>query len=144
MQRDDQKCDVFKSAKRIVKTNQDVIGEQYIRYGDGVLSLSDDSKKIDWKSYEKLLNAEFAWDRIVVWDSLTQSLLVINGPRHIQLVVYFVWKTCTEIQSVRWMLLGTVQAAGGGDYLERRNYTGPKLTDQILKKAERIIEKLIQ
>ena len=47
MQRDDQKCDVFKSAKRIVKTNQDVIGEQYIRYGDGVLSLSDDSQKID-------------------------------------------------------------------------------------------------
>ena len=42
------------------------------------------------------------------------------------------------------MLLETVQAAGGGDYLERRNYTGPKLTDQILKKAERIIEKLIQ
>ena len=79
-----------------------------------------------------------------MWDSLTQSLLVINGPRHIQLVVYFVWKTCTEIQSVRLMLLGTVQAAGGGDYLERRNYTGPKLTDQILKKAERIIEKLIQ
>ena len=144
MQRDDHKCDVFKSAKRMVKSNQDVVGEQCIRYGDDVLSVSDDNKKIDWKSYEKLLNAEFAWDRIVAWDSLTQSLHVTNCPGHIQLVVYFVWKTCSEIQSVRWMLLETVQAAGGGDYLERRNYTGPKLTDQILKKAERIIKKLIQ
>ena len=27
-QRDDQKCDVFKTAKKMVKTNQDVSGEQ--------------------------------------------------------------------------------------------------------------------
>ena len=56
----------------MVKINQDVIGEQSIRCGDGVLSVSNDDKKIDWKSYEKLLNAEFAWDRIVAWDSLTE------------------------------------------------------------------------
>ena len=47
MQRDDHKCDVFKSAKRMVKSNQDVVGEQCIRYGDDVLSVSDDNKKID-------------------------------------------------------------------------------------------------
>ena len=28
LQRDDQKCDVFKIVKRMVKTNQDIIGEQ--------------------------------------------------------------------------------------------------------------------
>ena len=33
----------------------------------------------------------------------------------------------------------TVQAAGGGDYLERRNYTGPKLTDHILKKLRELL-----
>ena len=37
----------------------------------------------------------------------------------------------------------TVQAPGGGAYSKRKNYMGPKLTDQILKKAERIAEKLI-
>ena len=37
----------------------------------------------------------------------------------------------------------SVQAPGRGAYSERKNYTGQKLTDQILKKAERITEKLI-
>ena len=31
----------------MVKINQDVIGEQSIRCGDGVLSVSNDDKKID-------------------------------------------------------------------------------------------------
>ena len=37
MQQKDQKCDVFKTTKNMVKTNQDVIGEQWIRNDDGVL-----------------------------------------------------------------------------------------------------------
>ena len=37
---DDQKCDVFKTTKRMVKTNQDITGEQYIRNYDGVLAAS--------------------------------------------------------------------------------------------------------
>ena len=41
MQRDDQKYDVFKIAKRMVKTNRDIIGEQCIRSDDGVLAVSD-------------------------------------------------------------------------------------------------------
>ena len=38
----------------------------------------------------------------------------------------------------------TVQEAGEGDSLKRRNCTGPNLTYQILKKAERIIQKFIR
>ena len=37
MQQKDQKCNVFKIATSMVKTNQDVIGEQCIRNDDGVL-----------------------------------------------------------------------------------------------------------
>ena len=49
MQWYDQKCNLFKIAKRMVKTNQDII---------------DEEKKNAWKTYhEKLLNTEFAWDR---------------------------------------------------------------------------------
>ena len=66
MGRDDQKCDVFKIVKRMVKTNQDTVGEQCIR-NDGVMAVSQ-SKKIAWKSYhEELLNAGFAWDRNILF-----------------------------------------------------------------------------
>ena len=63
MWRDDQKADVSKIAKRMVITNQDIIGEQFIR-NDGLLTVTDEDKKIVWKScHEKLLNTEFVWDR---------------------------------------------------------------------------------
>ena len=40
---------VFKIAKSMVKTNQDIIGEQQIRNDDGALALSDkDKKKLDY------------------------------------------------------------------------------------------------
>ena len=57
------KYDVFKIAKEIVKTNQDMISEWAIK-NDGVLSVSDEDKKIAWEGYDgKLLNTVFAWDR---------------------------------------------------------------------------------
>ena len=43
---DDKKSDVFKTAKRMVKTNQDIIGEQCIRKDDSVLAVSNDDRKI--------------------------------------------------------------------------------------------------
>ena len=46
MRRDDQKDAVFKISKRMVKTNQDIIGEQYMRSNDGMLAANDENKKI--------------------------------------------------------------------------------------------------
>ena len=46
--RNDQKCDVFMIAKRMVKTNmnnQDITGEQCIRNDDSVLAVNDENKK---------------------------------------------------------------------------------------------------
>ena len=37
---------MFKTAKRMVKTNQDIIGEQCIRKDDSVLAVSNDDRKI--------------------------------------------------------------------------------------------------
>lgn len=66
---DDQKYNVLKIAKRMIKTNHNITGEQFTRNDDGLLDLSDEDKKIAWKSYyEKLLNKVFAWDT----DSLSQ------------------------------------------------------------------------
>ena len=45
IQQDDKKYDVFKIAKRMFKTNQDIIGEQCIRNDNGVLAVSDEDKK---------------------------------------------------------------------------------------------------
>ena len=38
---DDQKCDVFKIAKIMVKTSRDIIGEQWIRNDHVVFAASD-------------------------------------------------------------------------------------------------------
>ena len=63
MRRDDQKCDVLKIVKRMVKTNPEIIGENCIRNGNGVLAVGNEFK-ISSKSYhEKLVNPEVAWDR---------------------------------------------------------------------------------
>ena len=55
---------MFKIAKMVVKTNQDIFVEQCIRNDDGVLAVSDEDQKIAWKNYhEVLLITTFAWDR---------------------------------------------------------------------------------
>lgn len=54
---------MFKTAKKIVKTNQDTIGEQYIRNDISVLEVNDDVN-IAWKTYyAKHFNTGFPLDR---------------------------------------------------------------------------------
>ena len=55
MWRNYQKSDVLKIAKRMFKTNQNII-----KNGDGVLGISDEGTK---SYYDKLLNTNFVWDR---------------------------------------------------------------------------------
>ena len=43
-------CYVFKTAKRIPKTNQDVMGERCIKNNDVVLAVKDEDQKIYCKS----------------------------------------------------------------------------------------------
>lgn len=43
---DDQKYNVLKIAKRMIKTNHNITGEQFTRNDDGLLDLSDEYKKI--------------------------------------------------------------------------------------------------
>ena len=64
MRRDDQKNEVFKMTKQMIKTNQDIIGEECIRSDDGELATSEIQKKNAWKCYyDRFLNTEFSWDR---------------------------------------------------------------------------------
>ena len=64
LRREDQRNEVFKIAKQMKKTNQDVIGEKCIHNDEGNLASTEEEKKLAWKShYEKLLNTELDWDR---------------------------------------------------------------------------------
>ena len=46
-----------RDSKGMIKTTQDIIGQQCIRNDDGALTVSDEDKKITSKSHrEKLLN----------------------------------------------------------------------------------------
>ena len=78
MKRDDQKFDISKIAKRMVRTNQDIIGElQRKRDDDSVLAVSGEDKTIAWKSYhEMLLNTSFAWNG----NSLSQADTISEVP----------------------------------------------------------------
>ena len=82
MQEDNQKCDVFKTAKGMVKTNQNINCEQCIRSDvEDKTRKSDEEKITAWKSYpEKLLNTEFVWDR----NSLSQTDTVCGVPCFIE------------------------------------------------------------
>ncbi|KAK4300948.1 hypothetical protein Pmani_026889 [Petrolisthes manimaculis] len=60
LRRDDEKNEVFRIAKQMAKTNQDIVGEKCIRNDDGVLAINEQDKKDAWKCYyERLLNTEF-------------------------------------------------------------------------------------
>jgi len=53
---------IFKLAKQMDKTNQDVVGEKCVRNHDGELSLCDEDKMKAWvEHYSRLLNVEFEW-----------------------------------------------------------------------------------
>ena len=54
---------IFKLAKQMDKTNQDVVGEKCVRNDAGELSLSDEEKMMAWvEHYTRLLNVEFEWE----------------------------------------------------------------------------------
>ena len=68
---------MFKTVHRMVKTNQDIIGEQCMKNNDGVLAVSHEGKKIAWKSYhEKLLNTALALNK----NSFSQIDTVNSAP----------------------------------------------------------------
>ena len=54
MWKDDQKCDVFKTAKTKVKTNRDISDEHCIRNDDGTLAVSDEDLEIAGKYYNEI------------------------------------------------------------------------------------------
>ena len=58
---------IFKVAKQMDWTNQDVVGEKCVRNGAGELSLSNDDKMKAWvEHYSRLLKVEFEWPSALI------------------------------------------------------------------------------
>ena len=177
--RDDQKNEVFKIAKQMAKTNQDIIGEKCVKGDTGDLAFDDSSKKIAWESYySKLLNEEFEWDRNTLspvepiagpaikierdWvksaisrmksgkaagpSGIVSEMLNASGDAGIDLVTDLVNSIISQgVVPADWEISTIVNCyKGKGDALERGNYRGLKMLDQIMKVLERVVERLIR
>ena len=67
---------IFKLAKQMDKTNQDVVGEKCVRNDAGELSLSDEEKMKAWvEHYARPLNVEFEWE-----SDLLLEVAPVEGP----------------------------------------------------------------
>ena len=74
---EDNRTEVFKTAKRLWADNRDVIGENCVKNDKGDLAVTDHEKLLAWqKHYERLLDEEFDWNK----ESLTLNDPTI-GPR---------------------------------------------------------------
>ena len=62
---------MFKISKKMGKSNQDIIGEQCIRNNHAVLEVSDEDKKIAWKSY---LRSQGLYVIVIVYLSVSCSI----------------------------------------------------------------------
>ena len=177
--RDDQKLEVFRIAKTMVKDNRDIIGEQCIRNDDGGLAINEEDKKIAWKNYyERLLNTENERDsnnltpvepvesaaifiekdmvRIAVKkmkkrkaagpSGIVPEMIKAAGELGLEMIADLLNQIIREgVVPAEWELSTIVNCyKGKGDALERGNYRGLKLTDQILKVMERVVEALIR
>ena len=74
---------VFKLAKQMDSSNQDVVGEKCVKNDAGELSLSEEEKMKAWvEHYARLLNVEFEWPS----DLLPEVAPVEGTPQPVTLV----------------------------------------------------------
>ena len=169
---------IFKFAKQMDKTNQDVVGEKCVRNDAGELSLSDEEKMKAWvEHYARLLNVEFEWE-----SDLLPGFAPVEGPPPVtkEIIRKALRKMkCGKAAGPSGIIAEMLKAAGEvgiellteltevvfcngviptdwqesfilnlykgkGDALERGNYHGLKLTDQVMKLLERVLVSFIQ
>ena len=170
---------VFKLAKQMDRTNQDVVGENCIRNDKGELSLSDEEKMNAWvEHYARLLNVEFDWpsDLLpevtpvegppppITTDMIGKALGKMKGGKAAgpSGIIAEMLKAAGEegIEIVRDLVEAVFSSGvipedwresyilnlykGKGDALERGNYRGLKLTDQVMKLLERVLDSFVR
>ena len=170
---------VYRIARQMARTNQDIIGEKCVLNDDNELAITDEDKMKAWvQHYDRLLNVEFPWPK----DSLPEveptagppppvttkqvraalskmkcgkaagpsgiiaEMLKASGEQGIELVRQLGQEVFSsgEIPSdwEKSTILNLFK--GKGDALQRGNYRGLKLTDQVMKLLERVLDSTIR
>ena len=64
LEREDEKGNLFRVAKQLVKRNIDVVGANCVKDSDGKIEVEEDKLMEVWKAhYDGISNEEFTWDR---------------------------------------------------------------------------------
>ena len=170
---------IYRLARQMDRTNQDIVGEKCIKNDAGELALSDTDKMKAWvEHYSRLLNVEFDWPRELLPDvapnagdpplvtteqilsalgkmkcgkaagpsGITAEMLTAAGPECIELVRQLAERVFSGDPIPKdWeesYILNLYK--GKGDALDRGNYRGLKLTDQVMKLLERVLDSSIR
>ena len=162
--------EIFKLAKQMDKTNQDVNGEKCVRNDAGELSPSDEEKmKALVEHKARLLNLEFESDlhpevtpvegppppvtkdlirkafrkmkcgKAAGPSGIIAEMLKAAGEVGIDLLTEL-----TEVVFCNGAIPTDWQEKGKGDALERGNYRGLKLTNQVMKLLEHVLDSFIR
>ena len=158
---DPKSSELYRLANQFRKKNADVVGHKPVKNDAGEMSMSDDSKQKAWlEHYQRLLNAEFDWDPNHLSDESP-----VEGPP-IPITIDMVKKAISQMKAGKapgpsGIVVEMIRAAsdmgasmirdlaaalykGKGDALERGNYRGLKLTEQVMEVLERIVDSLIR
>lgn len=170
---------IYRIAKQMDRTNQDVVGENCIRNDVGEMALSDSDKLKAWvEYYSQLLNVEFEWPS----NELPESTPVEGPPPGVstEMISLAISKMkCGKAAGPSGISAEMLKAAGEegtelvrqlteavfsngvtpadweesyilnlykgkGDALDRCNYRGLKLTEQVMKLLERVLDSYIR
>ena len=170
---------IFRIAKQMDRSNQDVVGEKCVRNDIGELSLSDEDKMNAWvEHYARLLNVEFEWPS----ESLPVVAPIAGPPPSVSVeliqkairkmkegkaagpsgIIAEMVKNAGEegVEKVKQLVDKIVSSGvipkdwedshiinlykGKGVAVDRGNYRGLKLTDQVLKLLECVMGSYIR
>ena len=167
---DPKSSELHRLANQFRKENADVVGDKPVKNDVGEMSMSDDSKQKAWlEHYQRLLNAEFDWDP----NHLSDESPVEGPPIPITIdmagkapgpsgIVVEMIRAAGDMgdSMIRDLAAAIIRDGkvpsdweqsfivclykGKGDALERGNYCGLKLTEQVMKVLERIVDGLIR
>ena len=170
---------IYRIARQMDRTNQDIVGEKCVKNDAEELTLTDADKMKAWvEHYSRLLNVEFEWPSDLLPDvaptagppppvttetihtalgkmkggkapgpsGITAEMLKASGDEGIELIRQLAELVFGgEAIPCEWeesFILNLYK--GKGDALDRGNYRGLKLTDQVMKLLERVLDSAIR
>ena len=170
---------VFKSARKLNRENQDIVGDKCVKDDEGNIAYDDEAKLEAWRQhYQRLLNVEFEWSEddlsevspvegappFITFSMVLKAIarmkqgkaagpsgVVIEmikaaGDRIVPLISHLLNLIIKESKVPdEWNLSYIINLyKGKGDGMDRGNFRGLKLLDQVMKIGEHVLEVMIR